>query len=88
MGRPKPGHRRRYIAKAPEGLREPSLDLLLADLALIEAAGLRAAVELRGFACGDLADELCEVIERAYTVHSVAVLRLRKPVPIGGEPRA
>lgn len=69
--------RRRYSQKAVTGLRVAS------------AAGLRAAVELRGFACHDLADELCALIERAYTVHSVAVLRLREAdtVPVGGECR-
>lgn len=81
--------RRRYSHKPVTGLREPSTDLLLADLGLVEVAGLRAAVELRGFACHDLADELCEVIERAYTIHSVAVLRLHEdtiPMETAGEP--
>lgn len=78
MARTKPGHRRRYIAKAPEGLREPSLDLLLSDLELIETAGLRAAVELRGFASHDLADMLCDVIERVQTIHGAAQHRLHE----------
>lgn len=81
-GRPKNG--RRYIASTPKGLRAPKADRLLADLELVETAGLRAAIELRGFGEHHLADLLCEAIERVATIHEAAGKRLPDAVA-GGE---
>lgn len=80
-------HTRRYIPKPAPAARRPEAERVLADLGLVEAAGLRASVELRGFAEHDLADMLADAIERVYTIHDAAAKRLRGavPFPAGGE---
>lgn len=62
--------------------RPPESDRVMADLSLVEGAGLRAAVELRGFGEHDLADMLCDAIERVYTIHAAVGVRLRGAVRI------
>lgn len=82
-------HKRRYIQPPPTAPRPPEAKRLLADLETVETAGLRAAIELRGFGEHDLADMLADVIERVYTIHGAAGLRLRGAVTVstGGEGR-
>lgn len=75
---------RRYIPKPAEGLRLPSATLLRADLELVEVTALRAAVELRGFASHDLADQLCDIIEQVRAVHGAVAIRLRQADVVSG----
>ena len=79
------GRTRRYIPKPATKPRAPEAGRLLADLEIVEAAGLRASIELRGFGEPDLADMLADVIERVYTIHAAAELRLNGTA--GGEDR-
>jgi hypothetical protein len=79
------GRTRRYIPKPPPSPRPPEAARVLADLELVETAGLRASVELRGFDEHDLADMLADAIERVYTIHDAAEKRLRDAVPTGAQ---
>lgn len=63
MGRP--------LTKTTPRLADPAR--VMADLALMEAAGLRAAVELRGLARHDVANALCEVLEQLRPIQARAV---------------
>lgn len=82
-----PKRTRRYIQQPPTGLRPADITLVIADLERVEVAGLRAAVELRGLGAPDLADMLCDVIERVQTIHGAAIVHVRTAVPTGGEQR-
>lgn len=79
------GRPRRAWKPAVPKHRAPEADRILSDLASIQCAGLRAAVELRGFAEHQLADMLCDVIERVATIQAAVNLRLSDTVEIGGE---
>lgn len=62
------------------GPRPAGSERLLADLALMETAGLRASIELRGFGLHALADSLCAEIDHLHAVRNAAATRLRGAV--------
>jgi hypothetical protein len=58
--------------------RSPSAEAVLADLALMTVAGLRASIELRAFGLHELADMLCEHVDGLHAVQRAAKVRLRR----------
>lgn len=70
--------RPRVILAAPHTPRPPDINQLLSDLVLIQDTGLRAVVELRGFASHDLADMLYDALGSVAAIHTAAQVRLRE----------
>jgi hypothetical protein len=62
------------------GPRPPSAEQVLADLATMTVAGLRASIELRAFGLHDLADMLCDHVDGLHAVQRAAEVRLRAAI--------
>lgn len=77
MGRPKTKRRRAAEASTPVP-RPPDADQALADLRLMESAGLRAAIELRHLGMGVTADALCDLLDRIHHIRGGAAAQIRE----------